>query len=342
VFEVWANLDLALPLSRVPEQARRAEALGYDGVALPDLVHDGIAGAALAVQATSRVRVASQALIAFARSPMVVAVAAWDLQAASGGRFELGLGPQVRANIVDRFGMPWTPPAPRLREYVELLGRIFACWQQGHPLRFEGSHYRITRMQPFTSPRPIEHPEIPIHLAGIGPNMTALAGEVAAGLNTHPVSASPRFLRERTLPQLARGAARRARSPDAVRVWINPLCATGPDAGAVRAQREAHRTLLATLFSTPSYWPALELHGGIERGRRLHGLVREGRWDALAGLMPDELLDAFVPAAPYRELPDVLVERYRGLGRAISFPLPADPRHDAEIARAVEALRSAS
>lgn len=341
MFEVWANLDLGLPLARVAEQARRVEALGYDGVALPDLVHDGIAAASLAVHATRRLRVATHALIAFARSPMVVAVAAWDLQDASGGRFELGLGPQVRANIVDRFGMPWTPPAPRMREYVEVLRASFACWQEGRPLRFEGKHYRITRMQPFTSPKPIEHPEIPIHLAGIGPHMTALAGERASGLNTHPTSASPRFLRERALPQLARGAARCGRNPGELRVWINPLCATGPDTGAVREQREVQRALLATLFSTPSYWPGLELYGERERGERLNALVRAGRWEELAGLISDDLLDAFVPAAPYAELADVLTQRYRGLGRAISFPLPADPRHDAEVARAVASLRSA-
>ncbi len=339
--QVWALLDVELPLSRVAEQARRVEALGYDGVMLPDLIHDGIAAAALAVHATRRLRIATSALIAFPRSPMIVAVAAWDLQEASGGRFELGLGPQVRGNIVQRFSTAWTPPAPRMREYVQALRAIFDCWQRGTPLRFEGEHYRFTRMQPYTSPRPLAHPEIPIHLAAIGPRMCALAGELAQGLNTHPTNASPRYLRERVLPALARGAARVPRAP-ATRLLANPLVATGADAAAARAQREQQRALLATLYSTPSYWPTLELFGWQERGLRLHGLVREGRWSELAPLVSDEMLDALVPTAPWGELPDLLADAYRGLAEAIHLPLPADPAQDREVAAAVAALREAA
>ena len=205
--EVWHVMGLRTPLREIAERARRVEDMGFDVLAVPDIIHDGPISAALAVAATRRMRIATSGLIAFPRSPMMVAVAAWDLQESSDGRFLLGLGPQVRGNIVSRYGTTWTPPAPRMREYVQSLRAIFDRWQHGTPLDFRGEHYRFTRMQPFTSPLPIEHPEIPIHLAGIGPNMTALAGELAEGLMTHPTSASPRFLGEFTRPHLERGAS---------------------------------------------------------------------------------------------------------------------------------------
>jgi probable F420-dependent oxidoreductase len=341
MFEVRANLDLYCPLSKIAAEAQRAEELGFDVLSVPDLIHDGIAAAALAVQATQRIGIASSALIAFPRSPMVVAVAAWDLQELSGGRFTLALGPQVRGNIVDRFSTPWTPPAPRMREYVQALRAIFACWQEGKPLHFEGEHYRFTRMQPYTSPPPLEHPEIPIRLSGIGPNMVALAGELADGLNTHPTNSSPRYLRECAAPNLARGAARSGRSPDEVHILANPLCATGIDAAAVRAQREEQRALMATLFSTPSYWPTLELYGWKDLGQTLHSLVREGRWNDLAALVDDAMLDELLPTGTYRELAEQLADRYRGLADAITYPLPPHRGDDSEVARAVEALKTA-
>lgn len=347
MLEAWANLDLYTPLSRVAEEARRIEALGYDALCVPDLVHDGIAAAALAVHATERIHVTTTALIAFPRSPMTVAVAAWDLMESSQGRFSLGLGPQVRGNIVPRFSTPWTPPAPRMRDYVGALRAIFACWQTGVPLDFESEHYRFSRMQPYTSPPPLdrvaggEHP-IRVRLAAIGPNMVALAGEVADGLHTHPTNACPRALREQARGHLARGAERASRDPDEVFVVANPLCATGRDVAAVRRQREEMRQTLATLLSTPSYWPALELYGWRDRGERLHALVREGRWDDLASVVDEEMLDAMVPTAPYADLGALLAERYAGLAHAVTFPLPVERDDDARIARAIARFREAA
>lgn len=339
MLEAWANLDLDLPLSRVAEASRRAERLGYDVLCVPDLVHDGIATATLAIAATERIRVTWTALIAFPRSPMTVAVAAWDLQALSGGRFSIGLGPQIRANIVDRFSTPWTPPAPRMREYVQSLRAIFEAWQGGSPLHFEGDHYRFTRMQPYTSPPPIEHPDIPIRLAGIGRNMTALAGELADGLHTHPTNTCPRFLREHVRPHVARGAARVGRDPATLQVTANPLCATGASAEAVAEQRERQRSLVATLLSTPSYWPSLELHGWRDRGERLHGLVRAGRWDTLADVVDDEMLDVMLPSGVYGELAAKLLDRYDGLADAVTFPMPQAPGDDAAVAAAIARLQ---
>jgi probable F420-dependent oxidoreductase len=338
MFRVWAGLDIHLPLAEVGAAARRAEALGYDGIAVPDVAHDGLLGAAAAIQATERIRVATSALVCFARSPMTVAVAAWDLQALSKGRFGLGLGPLVAPVLIEKYSTPWFPPAPRMREYVGSLRAIFDCWQKGAPLEFRGAYYRFTRQQDYTRPAPIEHPEIPIHLAAIGPRMSALAGELAAAVMTHPTNASPRYLREVMRKEIAKGARRTGRAVSDIEIIANPLCAVGASLETAKRRRERHRALLAILFSTPNYWPSLELFGWKERGEHLRRLAREGRFDRMASALDDEMLDAFVPTATYDEIPDLLREHYAGLADGISFGLPEDPAEDEAVARVVDRL----
>jgi probable F420-dependent oxidoreductase len=268
-----------------------------------------------------------------------VAVAAWDLAETSGGRFELGLGSQVRGNVEGRYGTPWTPPVPRMREYVGALRAIFDAFQNGTPLRFEGAHYRFARLQPFFRPEPLARPEIPIALGAIGPAMTALAGEVADALVTHPTNSTPRYLREIVLPRIARGVARARRDAAAVVLIASPLVATGRDAAGVARAREGVRQLLAFLYSTPAYWPSLALFGWQERGEALHRASREGQWEAMAAHVDDAMLDAFAPSAIHAELPGVLRAWYSGLARRLCLPLPEDPADDAAVSALVAELR---
>jgi probable F420-dependent oxidoreductase len=339
VFEVFATMEQRLPLSRVPAHAARAEALGCDGLTVPEAVHDGLLAAAAALRGTTRIRVATGVLLAFPRSPMAVAIAAWDLAEASGGRFELGLGSQVRGNVEGRYGVAWTAPVPRMRGYVGALRAIFTSFQTGAPLRYESEQYRFGRLQPFFRPDPLAKPRIPILLGAIGPAMTSLAGEVADGLVTHPTSSAPRVLREIVLGRLAHGAARTGRDAGSLTIAVSPLVATGCDDAAVERGREAARQLLGFLFSTPAYWPGLELFGWRERGEALHRLSREGRWDAMATEIDGALLDAFVPSAPYATLGDELAVRYAGLARRLCLPLPDEPDDDEAFAALVAELQ---
>lgn len=338
-FRVYATMDQRMPLSQVAAHARRAEALGYDGLAVPESVHDALAAAAVALQATTRLEVATSVLLAFPRSPMIVANAAWDLQELSGGRFGLGLGSQVRGNITGRYGVAWSAPVPRMREYVQALRAIFACWQDGGELRFEGEHYRLTRMQPFFRPDPLPDATLPIHLGGVGPGMTGLAGELADGLMTHPTNTAPRYLREVVRPRMQRGAARVGRQGPPASLMVGPLTATGPTREDVDAQRESVRQLLAFLYSTPSYWPSLELFGWQERGQRLQQLTREGRWADLSGVVNDQMLDTFAPTGSYAEIADVLAAWYGELTDWLTFPMPADPARDPDVAKVLARLR---
>ncbi|MFQ5417485.1 MAG: TIGR03617 family F420-dependent LLM class oxidoreductase [Myxococcota bacterium] len=337
--QIYAGMDQRLSLAGVSDHARRVEAIGYDGLNVPDAVHDGLLAAQAALSATARLKVATSVLVCFPRSPMNVAHAAWDLQATSGGRFELGLGSQVRGNIIDRYSTPWTAPVPRMREYVQSLRAIWSCWQDGGELAFEGAHYRFTRMQPFFNPGPIAHPAIPIFLGAVGPKMTELVGEVADGIMTHPTNGSPRHLREATLPELAAGAARAGRATDTASVMAAGFVATGPTASEVALQRGRIRELLAFLYSTPTYWRSLDVHGWRDVGERLHELSRQGRWPEMAGAVGDEMLEALVPQGPYDVIAATLKAWYDGLADCITFPLPDDRRDDAKVAAVVAQLR---
>ena len=336
--QIWAAMDQRMPLGEVAAYARRVESLGYYGLNVPDAVHDGLLVAQAALAATQRLKVATSVLVVFPRSPMNVAHAAWDLQSLSGGRFELGVGSQVRGNIVGRYGAEWSPPVPRMREYIAVLGAIFASWQKGAALDFEGEHYRFTRMQPFFNPGPIEAGGVPIHLGAIGPAMTALAGEAADGLMCHPTNTSPRYLREVVWPRLEIGAARASRAPDEVELMAAELVATGPDRGAVDAARQGIRELLGFLYSTPAYWPSLALYGWEEVGSKLHALSREGRWPEMTEQISDEMLDALVPSAPYGEIAEVLLGRFQGLASRLTFPVPSDSGFDDAARETVAAL----
>lgn len=333
-------MDPRLPLAEVPEHARRAERAGCTGLLVPEAVHDAFLVALLALEHTRRLRVATSVALAFPRSPTVVAHAAWDLAALSGGRFELGLGSQTKANLEGRFGVEWRPPVPRMREYVGALRAIWRAWHEARPLDFEGEHYRLRRMQPFFRPAPLEEPGIRIHLAAVNPRMARLAGEVADVLVTHPTCTSPRYLRELAWPALAAGAKAAGREAGEVGCLAGGFVASGPDDDAVRDERERIRGYLGFLYSTPEYARGLEILGHGDLGGRLRALAREGRWSELSGLVGDDLLDALVPAAPYEEIADVLREWYAGLATALAFPLPADPAHDREAARVVTRLRA--
>ncbi len=329
-----------MPLSKIADHARRAEKLGYDGLNVPEAVHDGLLAAGAALAATRRLTVATSVLVAFPRSPMTVAHAAWDLQESSGGRFELGLGPQVRGNIVHRYSVAWTPPVPRMREYVGSLRAIFGCWQNGSALNFDGTHYQFSRMQPFFNPGPLADGPPPIHLGAIGPGMLALAGEIADGMMTHPTNTAPRYVREAILPKLMAGAKRAGRAGNTARLMIGGLCATGPSSQQTNTERETARQLLGFLYSTPAYWKSLELLGFNDLGPRLKALVASGQWNDLSGQIPDTLLDATVPSAPYDEIAEVLAEWYGEMSDWITFPMPDDPTLDPKAAEVIARLKS--
>ena len=341
-FKLYATTSQRLAPGEIAAHAQRAESLGYDGLNIPEAVHDGFVGATLALGATKRIRVATSVALAFPRSPMVTAMAAWDLAAVSGSRFELGLGSQIKANIEGRYSTAWAPPVARMRDYVGAVRSIFRSFQFGDRLEFSGEHYRFERLQPFFRPEPLEESSLPICLRGVAPRMTALAGQVADGLVTHPTNTSPCYLRELLRPRLEKGATHRASDLAPLRLMVGCRIATGRTDADVERERENARRSLAFLYSTPAYWSSLEIFGWEDRGPALRKLTREQQWDRMPELVDDKMLDAFVPSATYENVSGLLEQWYGDLTDTITFPMPEDPRDDEACRQVVAALRRGS
>jgi probable F420-dependent oxidoreductase len=329
--QVVAGMSDRLALNEVGAHAQRVEALGYHTLHVPETVHDGLAVALLALEHTEHLRVQTSVTLAFVRSPMLVAYTAWDLQSMSGGRFGLGLGSQIRQNIEGRYSMEWREPIGRMREYVESLRAIWQSFDTGEPLRYEGEHYRFTRLQPFFNPGPTGHPAPAIWLGGVNERICRLGGTHADGFVTHPTNSSPRYLREFCLPFL------RAAERPVPLVTGSPF-ATGPDAAAVTASREHHRQLFGFLLSTPAYRRSLELYGWADLGARLQRMTREGAWDELPALVTDEVIDTFLPQGTWDELADRVGEWFGGLADGVILPVPADPGLDDRFAEVIRAV----
>ncbi len=315
-------LDATLPpttLAHVPALASAAERLGFAGLWSNETQHDPFLPLALVAEHTARLQFGSAVALAFTRSPVALAYTAWDLAQASGGRFILGLGTQVRAHVTRRFGMPWPrSPAGMLREVVEAMRAVWTSWQQGSPLDYHGEYFRLSLMTPFFNPGPIDHPEIPIYLAGVNRALCRLAGQVADGLLVHPYH-SERYLRDVVQPALAEGEVRGKRPPGSAALSVTAMVVTAPEeADLVRAQ-------IAFYASTPSYRPVMALHGWGEVADRLRAMARRGEWAEMMGLIDDEMLHTFAVVADPRDLAAALRERYAGLAHRLSLYLPFQP-----------------
>ncbi len=307
-----------------------AERLGFDAVLVEETKDDPFQLLALGAAATSTIGVGTSVAMAFPRSPTVTAMSAWSLQKLSGGRFVLGLGSQVRAHVERRYGLDWHPPAPWMRDYVNAMRAVWDSWQNDTPLDFHSEHYDLNLMVPLFDPGPIEHPRIPVHIAAIGPNMVAVAGEVADGVRLHPVC-TPRFIDEAVLPALARGAARSNRDVDEVEVCMKPLVGTAADEAALAKVAETVRARVAFYLSTPSYRRTFELHGWLDIAERASQLSRAKQWDDLPGLVDDEMLHTVATLATHDRIAAELVDRYGTRTHRIEFSMPVNGPADEEV-----------
>jgi len=311
-------------LERVGDAARRLERAGYDGAFTFEGPHDPFFPLVLAARQTSRIELSTGVAIAFARTPMLLAHIGWDLQAVCRGRFALGLGSQIRAHVEKRFGMPWSRPAARMRELVRALREIWRCWSEGDRLEFRGEFYTHTLMTPFFTPGPSSFGSPPIRLAGVGPRMTEVAGEVGDGFLVHPFH-TPGYLRETTLPALRRGLARAGRPRERFEIAFQVMVVSGDGDEERERARRAVVAQIAFYGSTPAYRPVLESLGRGELQTRLHQLSKAGRWAEMSGLVDDALLEELAVVAPMRELPARVLERCGGHADRISLVTPWAP-----------------
>src|SRR5215831_14575879 len=224
-------------LREVPAAARAAEAEGHDGIVTMENQHEPFLALAVAGAVTETIELHTSVAIAFARTPMAVAEVGWDLAGATAGRFVVGLGSQVRAHNERRFSVPWTPPAPRMREYVQALRAIWRCWKTGDRLSYEGEHYRFTLMTPNFAPEPIDAAAPPVMIAAVGPAMLKVAAEECDGVKLHGFC-TRRYLTDTILPRLAAGLARSGRTRAQYEISGGGFLATGADDAAVARRFE--------------------------------------------------------------------------------------------------------
>ena len=322
----------------VRSDAAAAERDGYDGFWVSEVAHDPFVGLAVAALSTERVQLGTAIAVAFARTPMTTAAAADDLQALSGGRLVLGLGTQVKAHVTRRFSMPWSHPAARMREYVLALRAIWDTWHTGAPLAFRGEFYTHTLMTPMFTPQPHGFGPPPVLLAGVGPTMTEVAGEVADGFLPHGFT-TERYLREVTLPALERGRSRTGRTLEGFVVKGSPMVAAGRTEEEREQAKAGVRSQLAFYGSTPAYRPVLEQHGWGELQTELNQLSKQGEWEKMGTLIDDDILDAFAIVAEPEQVPAKLSERYGDVVDRISFyaPYKSDPDRWQKVMEGIKA-----
>jgi probable F420-dependent oxidoreductase len=305
------------------ELARKAEAYGFDCFWVNETKHDPFVQLALATTSTKKIGLGTSIALAFTRSPTTLAYTAWDLQSVSNGRLILGLGSQVKGHIERRFGMKWEPPAPKMKEVVQSLRSIWGSWQSGTKLDFRGRFFKLDLMSPFFSPRPIEHPSIPVYLAGVNEGMCRVAGSVAEGLHVHPLHTA-KYLRDVIDPALATGAARAGRRREEVKVAASIFAAVGETEREVKNVREAYREQIAFYASTRSYRKVMELHGWGDVCDRLHELSARGEWPRMGSEVGDDILREFVVEGSWEEMGGILQERYGALVDRARLYMPFD------------------
>jgi probable F420-dependent oxidoreductase len=302
---------IAADLALVPARAKEIEAQGYDGCVSAEIASDPFFPLLLAAEHTQKLELMTSIAVAFARSPMTLANLGHDLNAFSKGRFILGLGSQIAPHITKRFSMPWSHPAARMRELVQAMRAIWACWYQGEKLSFRGEFYTHTLMTPMFTPGNTQYGPPKVLLAAVGPLMTEVAGEVADGMIVHAFTTA-RYLHEVTLPALERGLAKAGRSRNGFQLACPVFVVTGRDAKEWEQSRVGVSRQIAFYGSTPAYRGVLEAHGWGALQGELNAMSKRGEWDAMGTRITDEILEQFAIVARPEEVPAQLKKRYGG------------------------------
>jgi probable F420-dependent oxidoreductase len=313
-------------LSEVPAAVRAAEEMGFNALWSLENPNDPFLPLAIAATVTNKIKLGTAIALAFPRSPMALAYTAWDLQKGSNGRFILGLGTQVKGHNEKRYSVPWGSPGPKMREIILALRQIWQCWQTGASLNFTGQFYSFTLMPPAFNPGPIEHPHIPIYIAGVNPYMCRLAGELCDGFHVHPFH-STKYLREAVIPLIEEGAKKGGRSRQDVKLCSLAFVITGDSKKEMDDTREKVRLQLAFYASTRTYKPMLDLHGWGDVCLKLHEKTAKGEWSSMAQEITDEMLKEYAIEGAPDEIAGLLKAKYKGLLDRVSFYHSYRPGH---------------
>ena len=333
---------LGTNLAHAGAQAKELEAAGYSGAWTAETSHDPFLPLAFGAEHTTELELGTSIAVAFGRNPMLLANLAWDLQSYSKGRFILGLGSQIKPHITKRFSMPWSHPAPRMREMVQAIRAIWDTWLTGAPLEFRGEFYTHTLMTPFFTPdaADLDGFGVPkIFLAGVGGLMTEVAGETCDGFLCHGFT-TERYLREVTIPALERGREKAGKTMDGFQIVGPSFVVTGGNDEEMDKAAAGTRQQIAFYGSTPAYRPVLELHGWGGLQDELNALSKQGEWVQMGKLIDDEILNTFAVVGAPEEIAPELQRRYGDVVDRVSFyaPYQSDPDRWSQVLADIKAV----
>ncbi len=330
-------------LGNVSKAAQSAETAGYDFVSCGELAHDSIVTMTVAATATSKIDLQTSVTIAFPRSPMVLAMEAWDLQQFTGGRFAIGLGSQVKGHNERRFGGYWAPPAPRMKEFVQMMRAVWDTWQDGAKPEFLGKHYKFTLMTPNFNPGPIDFPRPKIYLAVVGDAMARVAGEVADGILPHGGIMTDKYMREVLLPNVKIGLERSGRTWADIDIAASGYTVYGDTDEEVSKGLDGLRQALSFYGSTRTYHEVLELHGLQYLGDKLHQLSLRGEWQKMREVITDDELLELAQVSNHDAMPTFLAEN-REYARQTSLALrgtaPEQRERRLELLKQIQAVQT--
>jgi probable F420-dependent oxidoreductase len=321
-----------IPLNSLGERVSQLESNGFSGISTQENRFDPFLPLAIAATHSEHLELRTSIAIAFSRSPMAVANVAWDLQSVSNGRFTLGLGSQVKGHNVRRFSVPWSAPAPRMREYVQSLRAIWRCWQYGEKLDYQGEHYQFTLMTPNFTPEPLGCDLPAVQIAAVGPVMMKVAAEECDGVLLHAFC-TRKYLENVVLPRLALGLQKSEKSRQQFEISGGGFVATGVDDEAVNKVAEWVRMRVGFYGSTPSYWPVFEAHGLQDLGHKLNDMSKQGQWNEMTNEITDDVLRLFCAVGRYDEIAKVIEDRFGGLVDNVSCDAQIPPELVQDIER---------
>ncbi|MAU12011.1 MAG: LLM class F420-dependent oxidoreductase [Anaerolineaceae bacterium] len=315
-------------LNKAANLARQVEDYGFNGLWTAETMHNPFLPLTHAASATEHINLGTGIAVAFPRSPMVTAQIAWDLAAQSKGRFILGLGTQIKVHIVKRFSAQWDDkPVSQLRDYIAAMRKIWQSFQEESGLRYRGKHYGFGVLPPFFNPGPIEHPDIPVYIAGVGPALCRLGGEAANGFHVHSFH-TPGYLRQVIRPAIAEGAEKANRSAEDIALSCAVFVVTGRNKEEIQLNTIEIKSQIAFYASTPSYRRVLDIHGWGDFGEAMNRLTKEGKWDEMWQHVPDDILNTFAVVAAPEDLPYAVRERYDGLLDRVGYYFPFEPEDE--------------
>ena len=334
------KIDVMLSNSLV-DAARRAqelEATGVDGVFTFENAHDVFFPLVAAAPVCS-LDLMTNVAIAFPRSPMHLAHAAYDLQLFSGGRFRLGLGSQVRAHVENRLGAHWGAPVRHMREWVLATKAILRSWQDGQRLDFRGEYTTHTLMTPAFNPGPNPFGLPKVLVGALGQRMNQMAAEVADGILVMPFN-SDLHMRQRTMPAIGSGLAAAGRNRSDIELTAEVIVAVGRTDEELQAAK-AVRSLLSFYGSTPAYRPVLDIEGWGELQPELNTLSKRGEWLKMTELIDDDVLSTLAVHGTPAQCAAEIIRRFSECDRICAY-FPGYAAPDDLIAEFVAALRAAS